>query len=600
MFGAEDFENCDIEIQQEIEEELQKEAGQRARQEIPGAAEETAQTPPAQNEAYGDFIVKYVQNLPGAAEAVSDESFLTVNESFGVLYVPLAQLREIEITSYSYNAIPKCYTYMDTEALNASGITRLQNHPYLKLLGQGTAVAVVDSGIDYRNPVFQNSGGSRILYLWDQTLEGERDARVPYGRLFTKEDIDQALALENPLEIVPSMDYNGHGTALAAIAAGNAAPEEDFSGAAPEASLIVVKLKQAKTYLREFYLYPENAEIFQENDVMLGVAYAARFAREAEMPLSVCLGIGSSQGAHEGTSPLCQYLDYLMGFARISVSVAAGNEGNARHHYTATLSPQSREATAELRVAERESGFTMELWGSPPETYVVSVQSPTGETLEVSRYLGTGTQTLSFVFVETKLLVNYVAIERQTGNPLVYFRFLHPAAGIWKIRVRMEDGQTSQFHIWLPVTGLISADTYFLESSPYNTVTSPGDARESITMTAYQYRDNSLYLNASRGFTPQGIVTPQLSAPGVGIKVPLLTGGFGEASGTSLATAQAAGTAALLFEWAVIRENERYFSGTNIKNYLQRGARREEGTAYPNPEWGYGRMDLYRTFQLLT
>lgn len=592
MFKAEDFENYQVKVQQETETETQ--------QEIPGGTEASAQIPPAQNEAYGDFIVKYVQNMHGPIDFASDGSFLAINEIFGVVYIPLTDLREIEITSYSYNSIPKCYTYMDTEALNASGITRLQNHPYLNLLGRGTAVAVVDSGIDYRNPVFQNSGGSRILYLWDQTLEGESDPRVPYGRLFTKEDMDRALASEAPLEIVPSQDTNGHGTALAATAAGNAVPEENFSGAAPEASLIVVKLKQAKAYLREFYLYPESAEIFQENDVMLGVAYAARFAREMGTPLSVCLGIGSSQGAHEGTSPLCQYLDYLMGFTRISVSVAAGNEGNARHHYTATLSPQSREATAELRVAERESGFTMELWGSPPETYVVSIQSPTGETLEVSRYLGTGTQTLSFVFVETKILVNYVAIERQTGNPLVYFRFLHPAAGIWKIRVRMEDGQTSQFHIWLPVTGLISADTYFLESSPYNTVTSPGDTRESITMTAYQYRDNSLYLNASRGFTPQGIVTPQLSAPGVGIRVPLLTGGFGEASGTSLATAQAAGTAALLFEWAIIRENERYFSGTSIKNYLQRGARRDEGMAYPNPEWGYGRMDLYRTFELLT
>ena len=340
--------------------------------------------------------------------------------------------------------------------------------------------------------------------------------------------------------------------------------------------------------------------MFQENDVMLGIAYANRFARMLGMPLSVCLGLGSSQGAHEGTSPLCQYLDYVTGFTQISVSAAAGNEGNARHHYTAELSSQNREAVAELKVAELESGFTMELWGTPPETYVVSVQSPTGETLEVSRYLGTGTQRLSFVFVETQILVNYVAIERQTGNPLVYFRFLHPAAGVWKIRVRLEDGQTSRFHIWLPVTGLVSADTYFLEPSPYNTVTSPGDTREGITVTAYQHRDNSLYLNASRGFAPDGMVTPELAAPGVGIKVPTLTGGYGERSGSSLATAQTAGVAALLFEWAIIRENELFFSGTSVKNYLLRGASRESGMVYPNPEWGYGRMDLYRTFELLT
>lgn len=577
------YENKEIQIQQEI----------------PEANGQGAQIPPAQNEAYGDFIVKYVQNIHGPIDFVSDASFQIINEMFGVVYVPLGEIEPLEINSYTYNSIPKCYTYMDTEALAASGIHRLQNHPYLKLLGQGTVVAVIDSGIDYQNPVFRGSGGSKIQYLWDQTLEGE-DNRVPYGRLFTKEDIDRALAQENPLETVPSADENGHGTALAAIAAGNAVTAEDFSGVAPEAGLIVVKLKPAKRYLREFYLYPETAEVFQENDVMLGIAYANRFARMLGMPLSVCLGLGSSQGAHEGTSPLCQYLDYVTGFTQISVSAAAGNEGNARHHYTAELSSQNREAVAELKVAELESGFTMELWGTPPETYVVSVQSPTGETLEVSRYLGTGTQRLSFVFVETQILVNYVAIERQTGNPLVYFRFLHPAAGVWKIRVRLEDGQTSRFHIWLPVTGLVSADTYFLEPSPYNTVTSPGDTREGITVTAYQHRDNSLYLNASRGFAPDGMVTPELAAPGVGIKVPTLTGGYGERSGSSLATAQTAGVAALLFEWAIIRENELFFSGTSVKNYLLRGASRESGMVYPNPEWGYGRMDLYRTFELLT
>ena len=77
---------------------------------------------------------------------------------------------------------------------------------------------------------------------------------------------------------------------------------------------------------------------------------------------------------------------------------------------------------------------------------------------------------------------------------------------------------------------------------------------ESMTVTAYQYRDNSIYLYASRGFMPNGMVVPQLAAPGVGIRVPLLNGTYGEASGTSLAAAQTAGVAALMFEWAIIRK----------------------------------------------
>ena len=566
---------------------------------IPGAQTEN----PAQSQRFGDFIVKYMQNVKDTMELFPGTSFQAINEIFGVLYVPLESMGELEVTGTSYNSIPKCYTYMDMEASGASGITRLHDHPYLKLRGKGTAVAVIDSGIDYQNAVFRNAGGSRIAYLWDQSLEDGTDiagTEVPYGRLFRKKDIDQALAFEDPFSVVPSRDTNGHGTALSGIAAGNMAPGENFTGAAPEATLIIIKVKPAKQYLRNFYLYPPEAEVFQENDVMMAIAYAISWAKKLEMPLSICLGIGSSQGAHLGTNALSQYVDYVANFSQVSVSVAAGNEGNTRNHSTGIFSQEREQIVTELRVAEREQGFTMEFWGEPPEIYGLSIQSPTGEILEVSSSIGSRTQELSFVFVETKVYVNYILIERQTGYSLVYIRFFHPASGIWKIFTQARNRQNVQFHMWLPVEGLISQDTYFLEPSPYTTVTAPGDARNSITATAYQHRDGSIYIAAGRGYTPDGMITPHLAAPGVNVKVPLVRGGFGTRSGTSISAAQTAGIAALLFEWAIIRDNQPFFTGSSVKYYLQRGARREENMQYPNPEWGYGKVDLYHTFELLT
>ena len=553
---------------------------------------------PAQNEMYADFIVKYMGNFQEDLGDVPGFSFQKINGIYGVVYAPLTEIGTLNINTYSYSFIPKCYTHMDLGGLSASGITRLQEHPYLQLKGSGTAVAVVDSGIDYRNPVFQNEMGSRILCIWDQTLEGD-GKEVPYGRVFWKKDIDQALASGNPLEIVPSVDTDGHGTRMAAIAAGNYFPEENFSGAAPEAMLIIVKVKPAKKYLREFYLFPAEAEIFQENDIMTGMDFAVRIANDRRMPLSLCLGIGSSQGAHIGKNPLSLYVDYISQYSLISVSIAAGNEGAARHHYAGRLTDRENQASAELRVGNKEPGFTMEFWGEPPEIYNLSLQSPTGEILDISASLGEMTQELSFVFVETRVKVNYVSIERQTGYTLVYFQFIQPAPGIWRIFVRGRDGQNVGFHIWLPVQGLISEETYFLEPSPYNTVTAPGDSLESITVTAYQYRDNSLYVQASRGFMPDGNVVPQVAAPGVQIRVPQLNGLYGNASGTSLSAAQTAGAAALLFEWAVIRGNQPYFTGSSVKNYITRGAEREERMQYPNRDWGFGRMDLYHTFELL-
>ena len=553
---------------------------------------------PAQNEMYADFIVKYMDDFQEDLGDVPGFSFQKINGIYGVVYAPLTEIGRWNINTYSYSFIPKCYTHMDLGSLSASGITRLQEHPYLQLKGSGTAVAVVDSGIDYRNPVFQNEMGSRILCIWDQTLQGD-GKEVPYGRVFWKKDIDQALASGNPLEIVPSVDTDGHGTRMAAIAAGNYFPEENFSGAAPEAMLIIVKVKPAKKYLREFYLFPAEAELFQENDIMMGMNFAVRIANDRRMPLSLCLGIGSSQGAHIGKNPLSLYVDYISQYSLISVSIAAGNEGAARHHYAGRLTDRENQASAELRVGNKEPGFTMEFWGEPPEIYNLSLQSPTGEILDISASLGEVTQELSFVFVETRVKVNYVSIERQTGYTLVYFQFIQPAPGIWRIFVRGRDGQNVGFHIWLPVQGLISEETYFLEPSPYNTVTAPGDSLESITVTAYQYRDNSLYVQASRGFMPDGNVVPQVAAPGVQIRVPQLNGLYGNASGTSLSAAQTAGAAALLFEWAVIRGNQPYFTGSSVKNYITRGAEREERMQYPNRDWGFGRMDLYHTFELL-
>ena len=115
---------------------------------------------------------------------------------------------------------------------------------------------------------------------------------------------------------------------------------------------------------------------------------------------------------------------------------------------------------------------------------------------------------------------------------------------------------------------------------------SAGRRQEQHYGNCYQHRDGSIYIAAGRGYTPDGMITPHLAAPGVNVKVPLVRGGFGTRSGTSISAAQTAGIAALLFEWAIIRDNQPFFTGSSVKYYLQRGARREENMQYPNPEWG--------------
>ena len=586
---------------------------------------------PAQNEQYQNYIVKYNPAIHGPIEGNFDGAIQVVDNLYAILYIPEEDTGGPEIDGYSYNTIPKCFTYLDLESLAASGVLRLHNHPYLALRGRGTLVAIIDSGIDYTHPVFRDVGFgveipeeglpgtnvSKILALWDQTVPGDFRSPengigfsrfttassiqqfAPYGKVYSNAEINQALAAEDPFSVVPSRDENGHGTMLAATAAGRLVASEGFSGAAPEASLIVVKLRQAKQYLRDFYLYPDGADVYQEDDIMLGISFAIQCANYFHMPLSICIGLGSSQGAHLGQGALSQYLNAVNGFSQNVASIAAGNEGAARHHFGGTLETGESSRTVELRVGEDVEGFTMEFWGETPEDYLVSLQSPIGESLEICTSLGPGTQELTYVFVETQVLVNFVPVERETGYTLIYFRFIDPAAGIWRFLVQGRGNRSVTFHMWLPVQGLIDRNTFFLESSPYTTITSPGDAVECLTLTAYRARDNSLFLEASRGFLPDGTVKPTLALPGVEEKVALVGGGYGIASGTSLAAAQCAGIGALLFEWALVRENEPFYNGNNVKYDLIRGAVRDENRPYPNTEWGYGRVDLYRSFELL-
>lgn len=559
---------------------------------------------PAQDENFRNYIVRYNQSVNGTARHESNRYFQIIDELFGVIYVPPSQIPEPLISSYSYFSVPKCYTYMDQGSLGASGITRLHDHPYLKLRGVGNLIAVIDSGIDWRHEAFRNGNRTKILCIWDQNASGTPSEGVPYGRVFTREEINRALTSPDDVEELPPLDENGHGTMLAGTAAGNMIPEQGFSGAAPEAELVVVKLKQAKKYLRELYLIPPSAEVFQEDDIMLAISYVVKTAFRYHKPLSVCIGLGSSLGAHRGEGPLSQYVGSVANFTQNAVAVAAGNEGLARHHYMGMINETNPRDILELRVGKPESlyGFSMEFWGESPDFYNVVIQSPTGERLPVSSALKNSTQELSFVFVETKVLVNYIPIERRSGNTLIFFRFLHPAEGIWKLETESRLNSPAMFHVWLPVQGMISEETYFLEASPDYTITAPGDAPNGMTATAYQYRDNSLYIRASRGYNTDNLVKPDFAAPGVDIKVPLAgpLGGYGTASGTSLAAAQTAGAAALLFEWANIRGNEPFFFGNSVKNYLRRGAVREENMTYPNKEWGYGRINLYHTFELLT
>lgn len=549
---------------------------------------------------YADLLIAYSGDTSVFLK-FKDATVQIINFFDAVVYVPVSQITENTIAELGYSVMPSTFGQISRASLEASGILRIRNIPNFNLRGKGVLIGIIDSGIDYTNPIFQYADKTtKILSIWDQTIVSENfpDGSY-YGTEYTRDQINEALKSDNPLEIVPSTDANGHGTMLAGIAAGNEVPESDFYGVAPEAELVIVKLKQAKTYLRRFFGIPENVPCYQENDILFGLDYLVNAAQRAGRPLAICVALGTAQGAHDGRGTLSSYLSLRAGVPSTAVVVAGGNEGNGRRHYYGEVDPVTGFDPVELNIGENEGDFYMELWGNSPSTFSIDVTTPTGEYIPRIETTLDAIRVITFIFERTILYIDYQMVESQSGDQLILVRFRNPAPGIWHFNVYGRGDLGLGFHIWLPMADFISENTFFIRSNPYTTLLSLGNAREPITVTAYNNVDDSLYLNASRGYTRIDVVKPDIAAPGVSILSPTLDKGFAEVTGTGASAAHTTGVAAMLLEWGVVDGHLPGIDGLDIKIFMIRGARRDTELIYPNRDWGYGILDVYNIFDSL-
>lgn len=563
------------------------------------------------SEDFADFIAPYFTTPEEFIRSQGTDCIDFVNSTLAVVYVPLSTVTPFTYTSYTYSAVPKLYSLLDVTSMDAAGITPAGELPVLNNQGAGVIVGFVDTGINYTDSLFRNVDGStRIIGIWDQTNNSDNSNNIEnetvkpfsafsalYGTQYTAEEINLALNSDNPASIVPTRDENGHGTFLASIAAGNRDERAGFSGAAPQASIAMVKLKPAKQYLRDFYLIQDGAEAYQENDIMMGVSYLYFLARKYSMPLVVCIPLGTNIGSHMGMSRLGQYLNQVSLSNGSAVITAAGNETGARHHFRAVMDASTDEVTAELRVGEREAGFSMELWAENMGVYTVGFISPTGEVAREISVPLRGENTVSFLLEQTQITVYTQIADVSAGSQFIFMRFENPMSGIWRILIRNSLDIRETFHLWLPVRGFITDETYFLRPDPDTIITDPGNARYPITVTAYDHTKNSIYIHASRGYSLSGRIKPDLAAPGVNILGASVSGRrLTRMSGTSVSAAHLAGAAAILLNWGVLNANYPYLNTPVLKSIFVRGAQRNPALTYPNREFGYGTLDLYEAF----
>lgn len=538
-----------------------------------------------------EVIVKYHGNLEKIANDEIQVEVLIAG--YAIVTLPaflldaLAELEEVE-----YMEKPKSLVYDLYEAKAKSCILPV-SVPVGELSGKGVLIAVIDSGIDYFLEDFRNEEGSRILYLWDQslTLEEQPEGKAPQGFFqgieFSKEQIDQALeagSRQEALKIVPSRDFTGHGTGVAAVAA-SSNPDNLLRGVAPESSLLIVKLR------------PGNDSGFPSTtEVMRAVTYAIRKSLELNRPLVINLSFGNTYGSHDGSSLLERFLDNASEIGRTGICVGAGNEGSSGGHFSGNVKETK---FIELAVADRENTVNVQFWKSYEDEFDLVLVTPDKQEYPIE--LGTVPMRREVVFDETKILI-------YTGVPMpystkqeIFFAFLpmgeYINSGIWSFRLEEKKIVDGRFQMYLPPAVQRNNGTRFFLQSPQLTMTIPATSRRVVSVAAYNDVTQSYADFSGRGI--QGGFSylaaegnkPDIAAPGVGILAAKTGGGTESYTGTSFAAPMVTGSMALLMEWGLIKGNDPYVYGEKLKTYLRKGAKPIRGEErYPNDKVGWGAL----------
>ena len=458
---------------------------------------------------------------------------------------------------------------------------------------------MIDTGVDYKHPAFQTlDGSSRILSIWDQSIQnGPAPETFSFGTEYTREEINAAIISENPQALVLTEDTDGHGTAMLSILAGTPNKEGTFAGAACETDLIVVKLKEAKENLKQIFFISEDKVCYQESDILLGIRYSLNIAKRLNRPIVICLAMQSNQGSHDGLGIVSSYLDHLSLLPGIGIVIAAGNQGNNQRHYfnSTTTTPYSNDM--ELRIGEGDRVLSLQIWGTAPSSLSIEVSSPNRESTEEVFPSLTSCRKFTFIFNETVIWINNYSFEAHTGEQLIMVRFLNATPGIWHLKLRNPENEPFSFHSWLPAGYLISDETFFINPNPNLTITSPGNSRHQLTVTAYNQVNGTILPESGRGYTRSGEIKPDIAAPGYQIPCALPRNRYGTATGTGAAAAQAAGIVAMIFEWAIVKANYPRITGNNANHLIISGAVRDQNEDFPNNVWGYGRIQAEHVFE---
>lgn len=554
----------------------------------------------------GNYLVQYRGNFKEQIDKISYACGDIITDTIGVVSVRVEDLDRLirEMPEIVFVGIRTMYVLQDISPSSVDNINNIKINPYLDLTGRNVLIGMVDTGIDYLNEEFiRTDDTSKIVSIWDQTIKDNTDNSVYIGQVYSNEQINNAIKAyrnkEDPYKIVPLRDEIGHGTKAAGIM-GARGYNSEFQGIANESEFVIVKLLESanfKKQLRENNL--QEIPVYDASEIVAGLEFLKKTAVERNKPMVIYIGVGSTEGSHDGTNLISRYVTELGNNRGICCVAGVGNEGDSQGHASGNIKNVGDTKIVELKIPREIKYFSLNIWVRRPNIVSINVISPTGEASTIIDAKIGRIQPIKFVFLDTTMVIQYYQPENFTGHELINIVFNNIKPGIWSFNLIGNYITDGRYDIWLSPKGTLPEKTVFLEPDPFNTLTMPSEAVNVVTV-AYYGNKNALIAASGKGFNTNNLINPDISTIGINILTTKTSGGVTTFSGSSAATAVVAGACAILLQWGIVDGNDITMYSKKIRSYLMYGAARNQLYRYPSREIGYGEFDLLGTFNIIS
>ncbi len=505
--------------------------------------------------------------------------------------------------------------------------------------GEGVIVGLLDIGLDWKHPDFQNGDGStRIIHFWDQTIEDSTNLASSYGYGYEWDSV----AINNALITHDPEKYGGHGTMVTGIAAGNGMAADTMAGVAPKADIIHVDVFFAENFISNF---------------VDGVNYIVTKASQAGKPVAFNASLGSYFGSHDGRDLATEMIENMLDAQNGRfMTQAAGNAGAVRFHLGHTIDADT--STTFFKYSAVTESVYINLYADKSDFDGVYFSLGQIDNTTFERYGNTGFLNIPELtdFASSNSFETTRDVRDPMGNLLgrfnLYIDFYKDAYDItiiinnlsnnddyWELRTtgsgRLDswngEGALGNSSIIeeIPSASIFPDSIHYKTSDNLKTIIGRWACSPKIlTVGAYsnrsQYMDKDTILRntsvarnnfvnySSRGPTRTGLAKPDVITPGQNIFAAntlnilntgnprniLFTQMHSIAGGTSFAGPIAAGVGALYLQMHPNADYAEVISAFQdyavVDSFL---TATQYGEQFPSPDWGYGKLNAFQALE---